>query len=358
MEKQYRNILIIKPSALGDIVHALPVLDALRTAFPEARITWMIREEFAPLLECVRGLDETLLFRRRQMGRWYAPEGWTALRELLVRLRSERYDLILDLQGLFRTAMFAWLSGCKKRVGMTTARELAPLFYTHKVRPVADSLHMVDRYRGMLEAIGVKTFQPHGTLEPPASAVQRVGHLLEDAGLEPKRFAALIPGAAHTSKQWPIERFAVVAEGISKHFGLALAAVGTAGEKKIIAALQQNCVAPVADFSGKTTIPQLVALLGQAHLVVSNDTGPGHIAIAQRVPTVLIFGPTNPAWVGPYQQPEAVVAIEPNQRDKAIRSRDPAHRIEHITVQAVMDAVRRQLGRASGDSRQRRRHLC
>ena len=188
--------------------------------------------------------------------------------------------------------------------------------------------------------------------EPPASAVQRVGHLLEDAGLAPKRFAVLIPGAAHTSKQWPIERFAAVAERIAKNFGLALAAVGTAGEKKIVTALQQNCVVPITDFCGKTTIPQLAALLRQAHLVVSNDTGPGHIAIAQRIPTVLIFGPTNPAWVGPYQQPEAVVAIEPQQRGKAIRSRNPAHRIEHITVQAVMDAVRRQLGRAGGDSRQ------
>lgn len=350
METSYQNILIIKPSALGDIVHALPVLDALRTAFPQAKITWMIRREFAPLFECVRGLDETLLFERRQMGRWYAPEGWKALRDLLVQLRTRKFDLVLDLQGLLRTALFAWLSGCPARVGMATARELAPFFYTRKVSPPADSLHMLDIYRTLLKAIGVTDFQPYPVLRPPANAAESVAHLLDDAGLKPKRFAVLIPAAAHAAKQWPTERFAALAERLAKEYGLASAAVGTAREKKIVDALRNNCAVPIADLAGKTTLPQLVALLTQAALVVSNDTGPGHIAIVQKVPAVLIFGPTNPAWVGPYKLPQAVVAIEPDQRGKPIRSRKPAHSIEHITLQMVIDAVRRQLSQNSGDT--------
>ncbi len=309
----------------------------------------MIRREFAPLLECVRGLDETLLFERRQMGRWYAPEGWTALRELIKRLRGQQFDLVLDLQGLLRTALFSLLSGCPVRVGMATAREFAPLFYTHKVSPPADSLHMVDKYRGILEAIGVMDFHPHVTLYPPAGASEYAGHLLRNAGLEPGRFAVLIPGAAHASKCWPTDRFAALAERISKDFGLAIAAVGTAGEMKIAEALGQSCGVPVVNLCGKTTIPQLVALLGQAGLVVSNDTGPGHIAVVQGVPAVLIFGPTNPGWVGPYKQPEAIVAIEPEHRGKPIRSRKPAHRIECITVQAVMEAIRRRFAFQAGE---------
>lgn len=343
------NILIIKPSSLGDVVHALPVLEALRKAFPESRITWMIRREFAPLLTCVRGVDETLLFERRLLGRWYTSAGFCAMRELIGRLRGERFDLVLDLQGLLRTALLGWLSGCPMRVGAASAREGAPLFYTHWVRRPEGSLHMVDLYRAMLKAVGVEEFEPYIRFEPPSGVVQSVGALREDAGLEAGRFAVLIAGAAHESKRWPVERFAAVAEFVAKKYGLAIAAVGSPGEKKIVAALQHAATVPIADLCGKTTIPQLVALLAQAGLVVSNDTGPGQIAVALRRPTVLIFGPTNPAWVGPYKQPDAVVAVEPEQRGTAIRSRKPAHRIEQVSVQAVLNAIDRQMAAQIAD---------
>jgi len=345
---QYQNILIIKPSALGDVVHALPALGALRTAFPQAKITWMIRPEFAPLLECVPGVDQTLLFDRKRMGQWYTPAGWVALRDFIGQLGRSQFDLVLDLQGLLRTALFSRLSGCPVRVGMANAREGAWLFYTHRVRPPKDSLHMVDIYRTLLAAVGVTDFSAHTLLQPPASVVESAGRLLDCAGLVPKRFAVMIPGSAHASKCWPSERFSAVAERISKDYGLAIAAVGTAGEKKVIQAVGQACAVPIADFSGQTTIPQLAALLGQAALVVSNDTGPGHIAAAMGTPTVLIFGPTNPHWVGPYQQPQAVVAIEPDRRGKAIRSRHPAHRIERVGVPLVMEAIGRQLRQNQG----------
>jgi len=348
---QYQNILIIKPSALGDVVHALPAFGALRAAFPQAKITWMIRPEFAPLLECAAGLDDTLLFDRKTMGRWYTPAGWAALRDFIGQLRCRQFDLVLDLQGLLRTALFSRLSGCPVRVGMASAREGAWLFYTHRVQPPKDSLHMVDLYRTLLAAVGVTDFSARAMLSPPARAVESAGRLLHCAGLVPKRFAVIIPGSAHSSKCWPSERFSAVAERISKDYGLAIAAVGTAGEKKVIQAVAQVCAVPIADFSGQTTIPQLAALLGQAALVVSNDTGPGHIAAAMGTPTVLIFGPTNPNWVGPYQQPQAVVAIEPDRRGKAIRSRHPAHQIERVGVPLVMEAIGRQLRQNQGQQR-------
>lgn len=351
MPTQYQNILIIKPSALGDVVHALPAFGALRAAFPKAKITWLIRPEFAPLLDCVPGLDETLLFDRKKIGRWYTPAGWEALRDFVRQLRQRQFDLVLDLQGLFRTALFSKLSGCPVRVGMANAREGAPLFYTHRVPPPTDSLQMTDRYRTLLAAIGVTDFSAPGTLLPPAKAAESVSRLLGSAGLVPGRFAVVIPGSAHPSKCWPVERFSAVAERLTKDYGLPIAAVGTAGEKKVVEALQQVCAVPIADFSGQTTIPQLVALLGQAALVVSNDTGPGHIAAALRTPTVLIFGPTNPNWVAPYEQPEAVVAIEPDCRGKAIRSRNPAHRIEQVAVPRVLEAIRRRLQQNQGGQR-------
>jgi len=345
---RFANILIIKPSALGDVVHALPVLTALRNRFADAKITWMIRREFAPLLDCVPGLDERLLFERKQLGRWYTGQGLTAMRSLIEQLRTANYDLILDLQGLLRTALLGWLSGCPTRVGMANAREGAPLFYTHRVKPPAGSLHMVDRYRTLLEAIGIETFDPRNPLRPPAKAAEYASVMLNEAGLTPGRFAVLIAGSAHPSKCWPTERFAAVAEKLAKQYGLKIAAVGTAGEKKIVSTIQQACAVPIADFCGRTSIPQLAALLTQAGLVVSNDTGPGHIAAAIGVPTVLIFGPTNPAWVAPYGRPETVVAIEPNNRGTSVRSHNPKHRIDHISISMVMDAVAGQLHSVGG----------
>lgn len=344
----FANILIIKPSALGDVVHALPVLTALRSRFTDAKITWMIRPEFAPLLDCVPGLDERLLFDRKRLGRWYTPEGVTALHSFIGQLRAAKYDLIMDLQGLLRTALLGWLSGCPTRVGMANAREGAPLFYTHRVKPPTDSLHMVDRYRTLLQAIGINEFNSHSPVASPPQSLDSARTLLDEAGLVPGRFAVLIAGSAHPSKYWPTERFAAVAEQLAKQYGFKIAAVGTPGEKKIVSTIQQACTEPIADFCGRTSIPQLVALLGMAGLVVSNDTGPGHIAAAMGIPTVLIFGPTNPGWVAPYGRPETVVAIKPNDRGTPVRSRDPKYRIDNISIQMVLDAVAGQLDPQGG----------
>jgi heptosyltransferase I len=348
MPPQYHNILLIKPSSLGDIVHTLPAFAALRAAFPQAKITWLIRPEFAPLLECIPGIDEKLLFDRKQLGQWYVPAGWKVLQDFVQSLRQKKFDLVLDLQGLFRTALFAKLSGCPARVGMANARECAPLFYTQKVPPPSDSLLRVEVDRALLKAIGITDFSAPAVIQPPAKPAEAVERMLSAAGLGPKCFAIIIPGAAHSSKCWPMERFCAVAERLTKVYGLPIAAVGTASEKKIVQAIAQHCTVPIMDFCGQTTIPQLVALLGQAAIVVSNDTGPGHIAVAMQTPTVIIFGPTNPAWVRPYQQPQAVVAIDPEGRGKAIRSRNPIHRIDRIGVSLVTDAIGRQLSTRAG----------
>ena len=308
----------------------------------------MIRPEFASLLDCIPGIDEKLLFDRKQLGQWYTPAGWKALQDFVQSLRQKKFDLVLDLQGLFRTALFAKLSGCPVRMGMSNAREFAPLFYTHKVAPPTDSLLRVDIDRALLKAIGICDFSAPAVLQPPARAVESVDRLLDAAHLLPKQFAVVIPGSAHPSKCWPTERFSDVAERISRDCGLPIAAVGTAGEKKIVEVLQQTCAVPIADFSGQTTIPQLAALLSRAALVVSNDTGPGHIAAALQTPTVIIFGPTNPNWVRPYRQPQAVVAIDPDERGTAIRSRNPAHRIDRVGVPMVMEAIGRQLSQKTG----------
>ncbi|MHC4368638.1 MAG: glycosyltransferase family 9 protein [Planctomycetota bacterium] len=129
MSESFKNILIIKPSSLGDIVLALPALTALRKSFPDAKISWLVRPEFAALLEHHPHLDEIILFDRKFLGKaWFHPGAFGALVLLIRRLRSCKFDVVFDFQGLFRTASLAWLSGCRKRFGRAGAREFAHIF--------------------------------------------------------------------------------------------------------------------------------------------------------------------------------------------------------------------------------------
>ncbi|MHC4657963.1 MAG: glycosyltransferase family 9 protein, partial [Planctomycetota bacterium] len=155
MPKSLKNILVIKPSSLGDIVLALPALTALRSSFPDANISWLVRPEFAPLLENHPHLNDIILFNRRFLGKaWFHPCAFASLLSLIWRLRRSKFDAVVDLQGLFRTASLAWLSRCKKRLGMAEARELAHIFYTHKIPQNQDCAHLVDYYLKIAQTAG------------------------------------------------------------------------------------------------------------------------------------------------------------------------------------------------------------
>ncbi|MEN8126179.1 MAG: glycosyltransferase family 9 protein [Planctomycetota bacterium] len=340
----FKNILIIKPSALGDIVHALPVLPSLRAAFPQATLTWLVRNEFAPLLECTEGLDEILLFDRKGMAKWFCcPRAFRQFREFKKQLRKRQFDLVLDLQGLFRSAVFAKMTGCKDRVGLKEAREFASLFYTHQVDRPAASVHILDYYFAALKDIDVEDFLPECKLTPPAAARDSIREKLASRQLAPKKFLVVIPSSAHAYKCWPAEQFAKLAEAFHRQHGWATVVVGTQSEGSYAKTIQANAASPVIDFTGQTTIPELVALFDQAGAVVSNDTGPGHIALATETPGVVIFGNTNPLRLGPYQRPECIVAVDTEKRGAEIKDTNPAQRIENVTVEMVLEKIELQL---------------
>ncbi|MBL7215409.1 MAG: glycosyltransferase family 9 protein [Phycisphaerae bacterium] len=351
MGNGYKNILIIKPSAMGDIVHALPVLGALRAAVPGARITWLVRREFAPLLECFDGLDEILLFDRKLLGHWYyRPAAFKALFGFMQTLRRHDYDLVLDLQGLFRTALFGYMTRCPRRVGMADSRELAGLFYTQKVSRPEYSVHVLDYYHALLKGVGIDSLPATETFFKVSNeAVASVKQKLEQAGIS-RKYLVLAPSSAHPSKCWPAERFAKLVEYLNRQFDLAVVVIGASKDRPVIDAIKAHCNIPLVDLVGKTTIVELIALLQGARGVVSNDTGPGHIAAAMHIPTVLIFGHTNPMRVGPYQRPECVAAIEPDQRPPFIESPDPSHRIEHVPFELVLDKITMQLKNGCNES--------
>ena len=342
--KTPRRILIIKPSALGDIALALPALASLRKSFPDAHIAWFIRPEFAPLLEENKNLDEIIIFDRKLLGKWWLrPKAFVALLHLIRKLRAEKFDLVIDFQGLFRTALFAWFTGCKKRVGMQAAREFASNFYTQKIPQDSDSIHVIDYYQKIAAAAGAVTISDDYNLAPSPQAVESVNALLADRNLAGRKYAVLVPGSAHANKCWPEENFAQLAEKIASQFNLDIVAVGTTDEKTITENINSLANVPIIDMAGKTDIPQLIALLNGAQIVISNDTGPGHIAVALGIHIVMIFGLTNPARIGPYKKPHAIAAVDSYDRSHEIQNNDPAHRIDTISVDEVFRKVAAQL---------------
>ena len=357
MWNDLKNILIIKPSSLGDIVLALPALSALRRSFPEAKISWLVRPEFAPILKNHPHLTEVISFDRKFLGKaWYHPKALAALVSLIWRLRRSKFDVVFDFQGLFRTACLAYLSGCKKRFGMENARELAHLFYTHTTVQDEDCIHLVDYYLKIIKAAGA-TPRLRGDRLAPAEAgvdvrfeipvnpadVDSANRLLASHDIRARDYVVFVPGSAHSDKCWPVERFAALADRISAKFDLPIIAVGTESVKSIVDQIKGKTSVPIENFAGQTSLSELVALLKAAKLVVSNDTGPGHIAAALGTPLVLMFSWSNPARIAPYGRSECMVAREPFSRGTKIKSTDPKHSVKAITVDEVFQKVCEQI---------------
>jgi heptosyltransferase I len=306
----FSRTLIIKPSSMGDIVQALPVLTALRETHPEAHIAWVVARPFAGLLEGHPRLDELILFDRHRFGRIGASVGATKeFLGFLEELRGRQFTLVLDLQGLFRSGFMAAVTGAPDRVGFQAAREMAGLFYTEKV-PTDGLTHAVDRYMAMARAVGLA--EPKATDHLPVSEEARASvrrRLAEEGVTADEPVLAVSAHARWETKQWPPERFAKVIRRAYAETGARSVLVGSAAAAEISRAVAQ--AAPEArpvDLVNRTNLKELVALIADARAMVTNDSGPMHVAAAVGTPVVAIFGPTDPDRTGPYGPGHRVLA--------------------------------------------------
>ena len=288
-----RRLLIVKPSSLGDIVHALPTLVALRRRFPSAKLSWLVKREWAEVLEGHPDLDEVLAVDLSTK-RWPA-----AIRAV----RAGRFDLVLDLQGLLRSAVLGWASGSAVRVGFANGREGSPWFYTHCV-PVSDaSMHAVDRYLLIARFLEAEPEEPGPSafcLPRDPAAEARVEAMLAAAGVQAGTvLAALNPAARWTTKRWPAESFAAVGDWLQQQ-GARVVVIGSREERPVGEAVMRAMHGAPIDLVGKTTMKELIALLRRLRVFITNDSGPMHLAAAVGTPVIALFGPTDPARTGPY----------------------------------------------------------
>lgn len=301
---QAERICLIKPSALGDVVQALPVLSALRSRFPDAHIAWVVNKSYAELLAGHPHLDEVIAFDRGRARPW-SPAAWRSMRELCDSLRQRRFDLVCDLQGLFRSGLMTWATGAPRRLGLGDAREGSRCCYTDVVPIPHENTSAVDRYWLVAEALGAgggpKQFLVHLDAADREWADRQLGGL---SGL----CVAIHAGARWMTKRWPIDHFVEIARRLDREFAANLVLVGGPEEAepagRIAAAVSGCCV----NLVGKTTLHQLAAVLGRVHLLVTNDSGPMHLAAAVGTKVAALFTCTSPERARPYGDGHLVFA--------------------------------------------------
>lgn len=300
------NVAIVKLSALGDVVHALPVAAALRAARPAARVTWLVEARNAPVLAGHPAVDRVVTVDTRRWRRARTPAALgTTIRELAAlrrTLRAARFDVAIDLQDLVKSGVLTAMTGAPVRVGFTAdyCRERASALFTNRrVRPPATAHHVVDRYLSLLSALDV-TPPARGEFHLPCddAAEAAIDDAFAAAGLKARdRLVVVNPGAGRPEKQWPAARFADLAARLVRDGAGRVLVVWGPGERDVARTIAEHGRAVLAP---PTDLLALVAVLRRASVVVAADTGPLHLAAALGVPCVGLFGPTAATRNGPY----------------------------------------------------------
>jgi len=329
-----RRILIVKPSSLGDIIHSLPVLWELRRLYPGAHIGWVVKEVWRDIIADNPLLDEVIVLKK----------GVGGFLSAVKNIRKAGYDTVIDLQGLFRSGLMTLLSGASEKTGFSNARELAHLFYNHTVAVPPGTVHAVERYLEILKPI--QNDRPHFPLYTDIDDAEWVKDFLRTNNLSHARpLIAVNPSARWEKKRWPITSYAALINQLIQELKAGIIILGSKEDIPLAEKISSLVSGKPLVAAGKTSLKTLSALLERVDLLVTNDSGPMHIAAALGTPVVALFGPTNPGLTGPYGDGHIVIRKEmecsPCLRGPCIHGRPIC--MEAITEEEVMEAVKATL---------------
>lgn len=328
-----RRLLIVKTSAIGDVIHALPIVQAIKDAAPHLSLGWVVRRRSAGILTGNPRIDQLYVLPDRP-----------SLRELLHlrrELHAAHYDIALDMQGLFLSGLVTRLSGAPVRLGWDRNREANALFLTHPTVPGRHKhAHEVDLLYGFADALGIRS--PHPEFAPqPYLAAENAAKA--DAWLAdlPRPRVALNVGASRAYKRWPVENWRGVALPLTQS-GRSVVFVGDKTDAESVAQITPALAGGYQDLSGKTTLRELASVLAACDLLVSGDSGPMHLAVAVGTPVVALFGATHPERHGPYGPRNRVLhdpapgAVSPGKRPTEAEG---AACMARITPEQVLVAI-------------------
>lgn len=303
--REYKNILIIKMSSLGDVLHTLPAVAALRKGFPNARLTWLVHPQFSSFVPDPPVIDEVIFFDKVKFMKMSLGEKWSYFKEMRALLHSRKFDLVIDMHGLFKSAVLAAISGCENRIGFCEMWEGSGLI-SRPIRGEHAKGHAVEQYLDVARYLGCPADEitfPLPDLSREWQSVQQKTDAVQ------KPYVVLVPGARWDTKIWPAEHFAKLADMILRD-GKQVVLAG--GAESIPTGAQIAGLVPgVTDLTGKTVQRELGALIQHCTFYISADTGPLVIASAMKKPLIALYGPTRPDMTGPYGNENAVIVKAP-----------------------------------------------
>jgi len=300
------KVLILKPSSLGDVIQALPVLRLIKAHLPDSEVYWWIDSNLAPILEGDPDLAGIVRFERR---RWAMPRHWPEMAHSIRWMRAQHFDWVIDLQSLARSGAFAWLANGELLVGLDEPREGARGFYDMIARRPSWFTHAVDWYLEVLPLLGVPVHRNFNWIPARTAAAAAVKARWPTGGSQ--RCIVLQPGARWLNKRWPVEYFGDVIETLAKQYSdIFFAVLGGGQDEQLGKQISEKAPARCVDLTGKLSLSEMIEWIRRSTAMVTNDTGPMHVAAALGIPVTALFGPTSPNRTGPYGQVDRVLKQE------------------------------------------------
>ncbi len=306
-----KNILIVKLSAIGDVVQALPALEAVKKTFPESRVTWVVEEAAAGILEGHPQIDTLLVSCRKSWLRMLGHprsfrEGCVKIVAFIRTLRATRYDIAIDLQGLLKSGLLIGLARAGRKIGFAGSRELSSFFLNERLPAYNKNKHALERYLDVARYLGARDVSSSCTL-PIDHERSVMRQRLSDAVLTRKPLIVINPVARWETKLWPERNFAELADRLIVEKQATIIFTGSRADSPIVSRILNMMKQPAENWAGETTLKELAALSSLADLFVTTDTGPMHLAAAAHAKVLALFGPTAPWRTGPYGPGQIVV---------------------------------------------------
>lgn len=335
------RVLLVRLSSIGDVVHGLPVLCELRRSLPAVYTAWVVEDWAAGPLEGHPALDKLIRIPRRCFeDAWRRPLRLVStLRRLRKQLEEHCFDVVIDLQGLTKSALVARLSGARRRLGFAgvDGRQQSQWFNNHLVEP--KSSHVVDRNLELLQPLGIAVPAPEFGLPVNSAAAERMRGCLSGLGVSPRAFALMTPGSGRAEKRWPPGRFAALAAELGRACDLPTVVVWAGEREKKWARHIADASHGFAHVAPGTTIAELAELAREARIFVGADTGPLHVAAAVATPCVGLYGPMPGRRNGPFGSGHTVIQAEGSSACRPTASRGDSL-MRAITVEQALQACR------------------
>lgn len=340
---EYKNILIIKMSSLGDILHTLPFAAVLRQRYPKAKISWLVHPQFAGFVPDPPVIDEVIYFDKVKFKKMSIGDKLKYFCDMRSLLHSKHFDLVIDMQGLFKSAVLAAISGCSNRIGYCEMREGSGLI-SKAICGSHSKDHVIERYLDVARYLGADVQEVSYPMPDLTAESASVAEKLQQQQVTGD-YVVFVPGARWQTKEWPVEYYAQLAKMLTDE-GMPVVLAGGPDDCAKGRKIKELCTSPkLVDLTGKTSLRELAALIKGCAVYISADTGPLHFAAALKKPLIAMYGPTKADRTGPYGSDRASVLLSPAECAGCLKkSCNDWHCMYDITPQMVYEVYKEKLG--------------